>query len=169
MYCKRSESINIHPFTSVFHLKASCTSTLGWSHSPVCGEVSVWRSPLISSEAEKSTHGHMVASHTPHIAPETHRAELLAFMWLFIFTNRSEKAAEEHPHTMLLPPPCFTAGLRSLSWAADVLLLQPPETHPLASGDFLFTLTSLAVTGWSSVHPGHSLKAESLLLNHLFY
>ncbi len=43
---------------------------------------------------------------------------LAAFIFPFIATSRPVPAAEKHPHSMMLPPPCFTVGTVLDRWWA---------------------------------------------------
>ena len=108
-------------FKSGLWLGHSSTFTeLSWSHSfdilPVSlGPLSCWkmnRHPSLRSRALWSRFSSRMSLY------------IAVFIFLYILTSLPVPATKKHPHSMMLPPPCFTVGMVLAWWWAVLGFLE---------------------------------------------
>ena len=108
-------------FKSGLWLGHSGTFTeLSWSHSfdilAVCwGSLSCWKMNYRFSLRPRALWGRFSSRMSLYIA---------AFIFPSMLTSLPVPAAEKHPHSMMLPPPCFTVGMVLAKWCAVPGVLQ---------------------------------------------
>lgn len=119
------------PFSSPFTYSLS---GLGFSHSrtftlsslnyfcvgfAVCfGSLSCWKTNLLPSCTSQPSLADWVRLSSRIVLYFT------AFMLPSTLTSLPGSAAEKHPHSMMLPPSCFTAGMVRLWWCAVFIVCQ---------------------------------------------